>query len=77
LTKTASKDRHDVKVAAADTQRTLTGACAAGVGVAIRTPTAILSEGKDEDECMPFDLAGINRSLASFDLTSHQRTPRD
>jgi len=35
LTKYASKDGHDVKVAAADTPRTLTGTCTAGVGVTI------------------------------------------
>jgi len=35
LTKYASKDGHDVKVAAVDTPRTLTVACTAGVSVTI------------------------------------------
>ena len=34
LTKNASKDHHDMRVAATDTTRTLAGACVAGVGAA-------------------------------------------
>ena len=62
MTKYTSKGGHDVKVAAADTPRTLTGVCAAGVGVVMRIRTVIVSEGEDEDEYMSLDLAELQRT---------------
>ena len=62
MTKYTSKGGHDVKVAAADTPRTLTAPVQVAMVRLLRIRTVIVSEGEDEDEYMSLDLAELQRT---------------